>query len=447
MNDFGKIPPQAIDAEECVLGSCLVDSDVTADIASILTPEMFYKTANQHIYKAIIDSMKSTGYSDLVVVTDKLTKSGLLEAVGGPVYIVTLTNKIVHSGHAFNMALIVKEKYLAREYIRIAHQLSDKAFVDDIADVTMFAENEIYKLSESTQRSEFCHISVPIDEQLIEIDKIMKKEISVIGIPSGFTSIDRITSGWQNGDLIIIAARPSMGKTAMALMLAKKTAEIGMPAGIFSLEMSKKQISGRYLSGASGYSNTELKTGRVDDYKKLCITAQSVAGLEIYVDDTPSLSLFELRSKAKKMVVRHGVKIIVVDYLQLMTAEAGSREQEVSTISRGLKAIAKELNIPVIALSQLNRGVEDRKERKPILSDLRESGAIEQDADIVSFIYRPAVYDIKSINIGNTNLDSEGLMIFDIAKNRNGATATLPLYHNISLTEITEEKIEDTVPY
>lgn len=450
MIDIAKIPPQNIQAEEVVIGSCLVDSDTAIEIVSILTPAMFYKQTNLHIFNAIVNCLRATSYCDIVVVTDFLRKNSLLESVGGPIHITQLSSSIVSSGHAVNMAMIVKEKYLLREYIRISHELAGKAYGEDVADVSEFAETQIYKLSEITQRRDFLHLGMAIDEKLVQVGKIMRKEISVVGIPSGYTRIDRVTSGWQIGDLIIIAARPSMGKTAMVLELLRCASELGHSCGLFSLEMSTIQIGGRYISGASGYTNNQLAVGDVADYDRLVSATLKVAALPIYVDDTPAISLFELRSKAKKMKVKHGISLIAVDYLQLMKAEAGSREQEVSQISRGLKQLAKELGIVVIALSQLNREVETRGDKRPRLSDLRESGAIEQDADMVAFLFRPAYYDIRSITVGDCHYDSNRLILFDIAKNRNGACGVVPLYHNVSITRITEEREEEfteEVPY
>ena len=443
MIDYGKIPPQNIQAEEMVIGSCLVDTDIAIEIVSSITPQMFYKQANLHLFDAIANCLRMTNYCDMVVVTDYLRKKGLLEAIGGPVYIAQISASIVSTGSAINMALIVKEKYLLREYIRISHELSGKAYAEDLAEVSEYAESEIYKLSDVTQSRDFTHLSEAIDEKLVQVGKIMRKEMSVVGIPSGYTKIDRVTSGWQAGDLVIIAARPSMGKTAVALELLRCAAELGRAGGFFSLEMSKIQIGGRYLSGASGYTNNELSNGEVKDYDKLVVSSNSVASLPIYIDDTPAITLFELRSKAKKMKLRHGIDIVVVDYLQLMKATAGSREQEVSQISRGLKQLAKELDVAVIALSQLNREVESRADKRPRLSDLRESGAIEQDADMVAFLFRPAYYEMKSIVIGDRHHDSDRLILFDIAKNRNGACGMVPLYHNTPLTRISEEREDE----
>jgi replicative DNA helicase len=281
------------------------------------------------------------------------------------------------------------------------------------------------------------HISFAVDEVLKEVEMIYNKEKSLIGIPSGYISIDRITGGWQPGNLIIVAGRPSMGKTALALALAKNPASLGYPVGVFSLEMSDSELATRYLSGASGYSNTQIRNARVE-LNKLCTDSHEIANTPIYIDDTAAISLLELRSKVKKLILKYGVKMVIIDYLQLMTAEAGNREQEVSKISRGLKAIAKEFNIPVVALSQLNRGVEDRTDKKPRLSDLRESGAIEQDADIVCFVYRPAYYNFTSMLIDNIDTSSDGLLCVYCEKDRNGALFSVGLHHNSSMTIIKE---------
>jgi replicative DNA helicase len=311
------------------------------------------------------------------------------------------------------------------------------AFEESLEEVIEFTESQILNISNFTQNKDPKKIDRCIDELLTEVEKIFKKEKSLVGVPSGFTSIDRITGGWQPGNLIIIAGRPSMGKTAMALTLALNPAKLNYPICLFSLEMSESEISARLLSGASGYSNVEIRNADLD-FDKLVYSSDQVANLPIYIDDTPALTIFELRSKIKKMIIRYGVKMVIVDYLQLMKQDAGNREQEVSKISQGLKAIAKEYSIPIIALSQLNRGVEERADKRPRLSDLRESGAIEQDADIVCFIYRPYYYNILSIKIDENPIETKGLLIIDCAKDRNGALFSKCLYHNESLTIITE---------
>jgi len=432
--DYGKVPPQAIDAEESVLGTCLVYPDSVSEAR--LKPEMFYKDAHRKIFTSILE-LANKGFCDLVTVTDDLRKKNQLDSVGGPLALTKLTSNIFSDQMMPNHAVLVRQTFIAREYIRIGQELVNRGFTDDIKDITEFAESSLFQLSDFTQAKEPRHIGVVVDEVLTDVEQIINKEKTLVGIPSGYTSIDRITGGWQQGDLIIVAGRPSMGKTALALALAKNPAILGYPVALFSLEMSDRQIATRLLSGASGFSNLQIRNAKVN-LDKLCNDSNEVATMPIYVDDTPAISLFELRSKVKKLILRNGVKMVIVDYLQLMTAEAGNREQEVAKISRGLKAIAKEFNIPVIALAQLNRGVEDRGDRKPRLSDLRESGAIEQDADIVCFVYRPAYYGIESLVIDNAVIPATGLLCVFCEKDRNGALFSVGLQHNESMTNITE---------
>lgn len=443
MSDFGKIPPQAIDAEEMLIGTCLVYPDAVNEVR--LKPEMFYKDSHRIIFSAIIETA-GMSRCDLISVTDTLRKKNKLESVGGILCLTKLTNNIFTDQMITNYALIVKEKYLLREYIRIGQELTSKGFMEDLADIIEFAESSLFNLSDFTQSKEPKAIDRCIDELIIEIEKIQNKEKTLVGVPSGFTCIDRITGGWQPGNLIIIAGRPSMGKTALSLSLTSNPAKMNYPVCLFSLEMSESELATRFMSGVTDYTNVEIRNARID-LETFVSKSNSVANLPIYIDDTPALSLFELRSKVKKMILRYGIKLIIIDYLQLMKQEAGNREQEVSIISRGLKAISKEFNIPVIALSQLNRGVEERADKKPRLSDLRESGAIEQDADIVCFVYRPSVYGIKTVEIDQNNYSTDGIMIIDCAKDRNGALFTKALYHNINLTVIQEEKIEAKLPY
>lgn len=433
--DYGKVPPQALDAERAVLGTCLAYSDSISEVR--LRPEMFYKEAHQKIFESILE-LANNGQCDMVLLTNDLRKKNQLDSVGGPVYLLDLTNRVFTNQLLYEHSLMVKQAFIAREYIRIGQELVNRGFTDDIMDIMEYAETELFKLSDFTQAKEPRHISLSVDEVLKDTEMIYKKEKSLIGIPSGYSAIDRITGGWQPGNLIIVAGRPSMGKTALALALTSNPAKLGYPVGIFSLEMSDRELATRYLSGESGYSNTMIRNARLD-LTKLCADSHAVANQPIYIDDTPAITLFELRSKIKKLILKQGVKLVIIDYLQLMTAEAGSREQEVSKISRGLKAISKEFNIPVIALSQLNRGVEDRPDKKPRLSDLRESGAIEQDADIVCFVYRPAYYGIEDMTIDNVVIPTSGLLCVYCEKNRNGALFSVRLSHNESMTIIKEE--------
>lgn len=431
-----KIPPHSKQLETSVLGICLVYPDTINSVR--LRPEMFYDDSHKKIFQAMIE-VSAKGVCDMVTVSEQLKKTGQLEQAGGFMYLAKLTKQVFSDKQAEQYALLIKEKYLLREYIRISYDIADKAYIEDIGDVIEYAENSLFNLSDFTQSKEPRQICNCIDELLKDVELIFTKQKSLIGIPSGYTSIDRKTGGWQPGNLIIIAGRPSMGKTALALALSLNSARLNHPVGLFSLEMSDSEIAARFLSSVSGYSNVQIRNAEIN-LDEVALKSNDIASLPIVIDDTPGLSLMELRSKVKKMIVKHGVKLIIVDYLQLMTAEAGNREQEVSTISRGLKGIAKEFNVPVIALSQLNREVENRADRKPRLADLRESGAIEQDADIVCFIFRPAVYGIKSIAIDRDEVSTEGMILIDCAKDRNGALFSIPLYHNESLTIIQEEK-------
>lgn len=442
-----KLPPQHTEAEEMLIGSCLVDNSTAIECVTMLSPDMFYKESHKHIWRAIKTNLQKSGHCDMVVVSDWLKKENLLDAIGGVMALANMSSKITTTHSALNMGALIREKWMLREFIRISHTLSDKSYMGDLDDVVGFAEKEIFELLSENHSNEPVHIRQPMEELILKIGMLHSKEIEVIGVRSGFTTIDRITSGWQKGDLIIIGARPSMGKTAMALALAKGSAILGQGVAIFSLEMSNEQLAGRYLSGQSGYSNTELKSGDVKDMDKLKSSSSEIECLPIYVDDSSALTVFELKSKLKKLIVRNGVKLAIVDYLQLMKSEAGNREQEISSISRGLKAIAKELEIPIIALSQLNRGVEERSDKRPKLSDLRESGAIEQDADMVAFLYRPAYYQEQWVSINGANIPAEGVILFDISKHRNGALSTLALYHNQSMTEIAEDNEFFNAPF
>ena len=432
-----RILPHNIQLEKSVLGICLVYPDTINSVR--LKPDMFYDDKHKKIFQAMRE-VSSKGACDLITVTEQLRKSGMLDFAGGAMYITKLTEQIFSDQQAEQYAMLIKEKYLLREYIRISYEIIDKSYQEDISDVIEHAEGSLFRLSDFTQSKEPRQISNCIDELLKDVEKIYTKEKSLIGIPSGYTSIDRKTGGWQPGNLIIIAGRPSMGKTALALALCQNSAKLNNPVGLFSLEMSDSEIAARFLSSVSGYTNVQIRNADIN-LDDLALKSNDIAGLPIVIDDTPGLSLMEMRSKVKKMILKFGVSLVIVDYLQLMTAEAGNREQEVATISRGLKAIAKEFDIPVIALSQLNREVENRADKRPRLADLRESGAIEQDADIVCFIFRPAVYGIKSLVIDKDEIPSSGMILIDCAKDRNGALFTIPLYHNESLTVIREENL------
>jgi replicative DNA helicase len=435
-----KILPQAIDAERAVIGTCLSYPNAVFEISSIVTPDMFYQESHRQLYTAIIETARETGSTDIISVTNTLRAKGQLDNFGIPA-LVKFTHEIVTDLYLVKYAYIIREKHTLRQLINAGYKISSMAFESDLKEVIEYAESELFSISNLTQNKEPKGIDRCVDELLIEIGKIYNKEKSLVGVASGFTKIDRITGGWQPGNLIIIAGRPSMGKTALALSLLTNSANYGFPACMFSLEMSESELTGRLLSGVSGYTNHEIRNAQIN-YDKLVDDSNAIAVKPIYIDDTPALSIFELKSKIKKLIIRNGIKLAIVDYLQLMTSEGSNREQEVSKISRGLKAIAKEMNIPIIALSQLNRSVEDRSDKKPRLSDLRESGAIEQDADIVCFIHRPAYYGIRTVMAEGNEISSQDVMMIEIAKNRNGALNDIALYHNKSLTQISQEEIK-----
>ena len=448
IRELGKVPPQSEDSELAVLGIILTYPDAINDITEILSPETFYRQSHQIIFESALNVFKKIGKIDLITVTNDLRNNNNLESIGGPIYITKLCGTGMSVSMLEHYAFIIKQKYLQREYIRVSTEIQNLSFDDmnDVSDVAEFAEMSLLQISDKIHKKEPIKLGKLVDSVIDIIQKLINKEISLTGIPTGFLKMDRVTGGFKKKELIIIAGRPGMGKTALALQIAKNTAELNYPVGFFSCEMSDDSLARRYLSNVSGRSNVELLTAKCN-IEHLLASSEKLLQLGIYIDDTSNISLLELRSKTRKLILRYDIKIIVVDYLQLMKGEGQSREQEVSYISRGLKAIAKDMDIPVIALSQINRESESRKDKRPQLSDLRESGAIEQDADMVLLIYRPAYYKIKTITSNDQEISTEGLMMVDIAKNRNGAIGEFNLKHNISLSEILEDVEAGELPY
>jgi replicative DNA helicase len=431
--DYGRIPPQAVDLEEAVLGAIMLERDAVLTVLDILKPESFYKEEHQKIYRAIISLSVSEKAIDLLTVTEELKKNKELEDVGGPLYITQLTGKVASAAHLEFHARIIQQKYIQRELIRFSSQVQKKAFDDsvDVDDLLDEAESNLFDISEGNIKTETSKLNVLINEAITEIQKASKREDNLSGVPSGFTKLDRITSGWQKADLIIIAGRPSMGKTAFVLTMARNIAvEHKRPVAFFSLEMASLQLVNRLIVSETELPSQKIRNGKLEEYqwKQLDYQIKNLVDAPVFIDDTPAISIFELRAKCRRLKVQHDVQLIIIDYLQLMTAmtdSRGSREQEVSTISRALKSMAKELNTPVIALSQLNRSVELRAgSKRPQLSDLRESGAIEQDADLVIFIHRPEKYDFFEDNDGNSLI---GIAEVIIAKHRNGPVGQLQL--------------------
>ena len=435
-SEMGKLPPQALDMEESVLGALMLAKESFATVADLLRPESFYKDQHRLVYEAIAALAAKEQPIDLMTVTEKLRSLGTLEQVGGPLFLSELTRKVISTAHLRYHAQVVMQKAMARELIQMAADIEESGYdeTQDVEELMQKAESEIFEISQRNQKRDVTQIDPVISEAFDRMRKAAQNEGNISGIPSGFNALDKITSGWQKSDLIIIAARPAMGKTAFVLSMAKNIAvNYHRPVAMFSLEMSNVQLVNRLIMNVCEIEGEKIKNGKLSkaEWNQLEHKVNDLLGAPLYVDDTPALSIFELRSKARKLVREKKVELIIIDYLQLMNANGvnfGSREQEVSIISRNLKALAKELDIPIIALSQLNRQVEQRggtgvEGKKPQLSDLRESGAIEQDADMVCFIHRPEYYKLYADD--KTGKDLRGLGQIIVAKHRNGATDDL----------------------
>ncbi len=448
-SEYGRMQPQAVDLEEAVLGALMIEKDAYSLVGEILRPESFYEHKHQLIYEAIVELSMNQRPVDILTVKDQLAKQGNLEEVGGPFYITQLSSKVASSAHIEYHARIIAQKYLARELITFSSGIQSKAFDEtiDVDDLMQEAEGHLFELSQRNMKKDYTQIDPIIQDAYDLLKKAASRTDGLSGLESGFNQIDHITSGWQKSDLIIIAARPAMGKTAFVLSLARNIAvDYQKPVALFSLEMSNVQLVNRLISNVCEIPGDKIKSGQLAPYEwqQLDFKLNQLINAPLYVDDTPSLSVFELRTKARRLVREHKVEIIIIDYLQLMNASGmsfNSRQEEVSTISRSLKGLAKELDIPIIALSQLNRGVENRdglEGKRPQLSDLRESGAIEQDADIVCFIHRPEYYKLYEDEKGR---DLRGLAEFIIAKHRNGATGNILLRFTGALTKF--QNIDD----
>lgn len=434
-NTYAHLQPQALEVERAVLGALMVDKDAYAVVCEILYPESFYEPRNQMVYAAIRELSMAEKPVDTLTVTDQLAKSGHLEEVGGPVYIAELSTRVASSANVEYHARIIAQKFLARQLISFAGVIETKAFDDtiDIDELMQEAEGSLFELSQKNMKKDYTQIDPVIKSAVDVIQKAAQNKDGLTGVPTGYNKLDDITSGWQSSDLVIIAGRPAMGKTSFALSMAKNiAADYKVPMAFFSLEMSNVQLVNRLISNACEIEGSKILNGQLlpDEWERLDKRVNNLIGAPLYVDDTPGLSVFELRTKARRLVREHGVKIIMIDYLQLMNANGmrfSSRQEEVSTISRSLKGLAKELDIPILALSQLNRGVESREGlegKRPQLSDLRESGAIEQDADMVLFVHRPEYYHILQDENGR---DLRGMAQIIIAKHRKGATGDVLL--------------------
>jgi replicative DNA helicase len=449
-NTYGHLQPQVPDVERAVLGALMIDKDAYAVVCELLYPESFYEPRNQMVYAAIRDLSMAEKPVDVLTVTEQLAHDGNLEKVGGPVYISELSSRVASSANIEYHANIIAQKFLARQLISFASVIETKAFdeTSDIEELMQEAEGSLFELSQRNMKKDYTQIDPVIKNAVDVIQKASANKDGLTGVPTGYHKLDDITSGWQPSDLVIIAGRPAMGKTSFALSMAKNiAADFKVPMAFFSLEMSNVQLVNRLISNCCEIQGSKILNGQLqpDEWERLDKRLNGLLGSPLYVDDTPGLSVFELRTKARRLVREHGVRIIMIDYLQLMNANGmrfSSRQEEVSTISRSLKGLAKELDVPILALSQLNRGVESREGlegKRPQLSDLRESGAIEQDADMVLFVHRPEYYHIFQDDHGR---DLHGMAQIIIAKHRKGATGDVLLTFRGEFTRF--ENPEDT---
>ncbi len=429
---FGKVQPQAVPLEEVVLGALMLDKDAMPLVLDTLRSESFYKKAHQVIYTVMLRLFEKSQPIDILTVHEALKKEGQLEMVGGVNYLVDLTNKVASAANIEYHARIIAQKFIQRELIRVSTSIIEDSFEDtkDVFELLDDAESGLFNITEQNLNRSYEQVGSLALRVQKQLEEVSQREEGLTGVPTGFSDLDRITNGWQPSDLIIIAARPGMGKTAFTLALTRNAAiDFQKPVAFFSLEMSSQQLAQRLLSMESEISGTKLRNAQLEDYEwqQLNTAIDKLADVPIFIDDTPAINIFELRAKCRRLKMQQNIQLVIIDYLQLMSGgpdnKKGNREQEISSISRALKSMAKELNVPVIALSQLSRAVETRGGiKRPQLSDLRESGAIEQDADIVTFIYRPDYYDL-----GEDPTIPKGLAEIIIAKHRNGALDTVNL--------------------
>lgn len=432
---LGKIPPQAVDLEESVLGALMLEKDALTEIVDVLKPESFYVEKHKVIYNAIITLFGNSEPVDLLTVTNQLRKSGEIEMAGGAYYVTQLTSKVNSAANIEYHARIVSEMSIKRDLIKISGEILNLAYEDttDVFELLDKTEQSLFEVSESNIRKNYISMSEVMRQAIDELEARKDQEEGLTGVPSGMAALDKVTSGWQRSDLIIIAARPGMGKTAFTMSALRNAAvDHDQAVAFFSLEMGAVQLTNRLISGEAEIEGDKLRKGNMEDHEwtQLHHRIRKLSTAPIYIDDTPGLSILELRAKCRRLKAQHDIQIIVIDYLQLMSGDsaakkAGNREQEIASISRALKGIAKELNVPVIALSQLSRAVESRGgNKRPQLSDLRESGAIEQDADQVMFLYRPEYYQMQEFEDGTPAM---GVGEVIIAKNRHGSTEDVKL--------------------
>ena len=445
---LAKLPPQALDIEESVLGALMLEKDALTTVIDILKPESFYKETHQEIYKAIGQLFNDAEPIDLRTVVNQLRKNDKLAFVGGAYYITSLTTRISSAANIEFHARIIVEYAIKRALIAIATEVQRNAYKDtqDIFELLDHAERALFEVTDSNIRKNYSDMRSLLGEAFKDLETKRQHKDGLTGIPSGFTGLDRVTSGWQKAELVIIAARPGMGKTAFLLSALRNAAvDHGYPVAIFSLEMASLQLVNRLISAEAVLESDKIKKGSLADHEweQLIHKTSQLSQAPIYIDDTPALSIFELRAKCRRLKVKHDIQLIAVDYLQLMSGEAikgaGNREQEIASISRSLKSIAKELNVPIIVGSQLSRAVETRGgNKRPQLSDLRESGSIEQDADMVLFLYRPEYYGMTEDEEGHP---TQGMAEVIVAKHRNGSLGSVVLKFMGKYTKFTDHEL------
>ena len=443
--ELGKVPPHDVEAEQAVLGSMLTDKDAVISAIEVLKEDDFYRTDNKSIYEAIINLYNRAEPIDIITVKAELESLGKFEQVGGLEYLASLPDKVPTTANAMKYIKIVEEKSTLRNLIKTANEIIELGYdpTEDVSDIMEGAEKKIFNIMQNNDKKSYSPIKDILVDSFTQLEELYSRKQHITGVPSGFTELDYKTAGFHGSDLVLIAARPAMGKSAFALNIATNAAvRANVPVAIFSLEMSKEQMVNRILCSEAMVDSNKVRTGKLeeDDWTKLAGSIGPLSDAEIYIDDTPGISVMEIRAKCRKLKLEKNIGMVVIDYLQLVQGSNkrnGSREQEISEISRSLKILAKELNVPVIALSQLSRAVEQRPDHRPMLSDLRESGAIEQDADIVMFLYRDDYY----------NPDSEKKDIAEviIAKHRGGSLGTVDLLWLGSYTKFVnlEKRFDD----
>jgi replicative DNA helicase len=427
----GRVPPQAVDVEMAVLGAMLLEKEAIAKAIEILDDSSFYKPAHQRIFAAMIALFERSEPVDLITLIEELRRRGELEKVGGEYYLTELTTRITTAANVEYHAHIVLEKALMRQLIASSSEVASRAYseTEDALDLLDEAEQKVFQISEQRMKKSFVSMNTAVHSTMEMLESIHGKHSGVTGVPSGFTELDNYTGGFQKSDLIVVAGRPSHGKTALVLSISRNASILhDIPIGFFSLEMSSQQLVLRLICAEARVDAQSVRTGRLpeDEWRKLSTSIGKLYKAKIFIDDTPALTALEIRAKSRRLKAEHNVGLIIVDYLQLMQGPKNiqSREQEISSISRSLKALAKELNTPVVALSQLNRAVEMRGDKRPVLADLRESGAIEQDADVVVFVHRPEMFGIMT---DENNEPTEGMAELIIGKQRNGPTGSARL--------------------